>query len=81
MSDDTLRIAAEVVTEGPRHGSPSRIMRQLRQDHGIAVSFNEALDLLSRLEAAGVVGPMDMRRCCHPVLLDREQALGAVGDQ
>lgn len=73
-----LRLAAELVTAGARHGSPSGLKRQLRQDHGIDVSFAEAQALLGRLEAAGVVGPMDGWKHSHPVLLERDEALEAL---
>lgn len=73
-----LRLAAELITTGARHGSPSGLKRRLRQDHGVDVSFAEAQALLSRLEAVGVVGPMDGWKHSHPVLLDRDEALEAV---
>ena len=73
-----LRIAAEIVTTGARHGSPSGLKRQLRQDHGVDVSFAEARAILRRLEAVGIVGPMDGWKHFHPVLMDRETALEAL---
>ncbi len=73
-----LRTAAEMVTSS-LYGSPSALMRRLGQDHGIRVSFEEAQALLGRLEAAGVVGPLDTRTYTHPVLMDRETALTTMG--
>lgn len=73
-----LRLAAELVTTGARHGSPSGLKRRLRQDHGIDVTFAEAQVILRRLEAAGVVGPMDGWKHSHPVLMDHETALEAL---
>jgi hypothetical protein len=77
--DDLLLFAANIVTTGSRHGSPSRLMRQLRQGHGIAVTFAGAQHLLHRLETAGVVGPVNDWTHAHPVLMDREQAMASLG--
>jgi hypothetical protein len=73
--DNVLRIAAGIVTTGARHGSPSGLKRRLRQDHGIDVTFTGAQTILGRLEAAGIVGPMEGWKHSHPVLMDREGAL------
>jgi hypothetical protein len=78
VSAEVLRLAALLVTEGPRHGSPSMLQRRLRQDHGVSVSFDESLAILARLQDAGVVGPVDPHKHSHPVLLDREEALAAL---
>jgi hypothetical protein len=78
VSAEVLRIAVDLVTEGTRHGSPSMLQRRLRRDHGVVVSFDEALGILSQLQDAGVVGPMDPRKHSHPVLLDRAEALTAL---
>jgi predicted RNA-binding Zn-ribbon protein involved in translation (DUF1610 family) len=80
MGQNLLRIAAELVTEGARHGSPSMLKRRLRQDHGVAVTFEVALAILAQLQGAGVVGPTDPATHAHPVLLDRERALTAVDE-
>lgn len=73
-----LRLAAEIVTTGARHGSPSGLKRRLRQNHGVDVTFAEARAILRRLEAVGVAGPMDGWKHSHPVLMDREEALEAL---
>ncbi|MFD8226876.1 hypothetical protein ACFV16_22195 [Streptomyces massasporeus] len=78
VSAEVLRLAAVLVTEGPRHGSPSMLQRRLRQGHGVAVSFDESLAILARLQEAGVVGPVDPHKHSHPVLLDRAEALTAL---
>lgn len=78
MAVNTLRISASLVTTGARHGSPSMLCRRLRQEHGIAVTFAEALNILSQLKAVGIVGSMDDITHAHPVLLGREQALGVL---
>lgn len=80
VSAEVLRLAAVLVTEDPRHGSPSMLQRRLRQDHGVAVSFEESLGILSRLQDAGVVGPVDPRKHSHPVLLDTAEALAALAE-
>lgn len=80
VSAEVLRLAARLVTEGARHGSPSMLQRRLRQDHGVAVSFEESLGILSRLQDAGVVGPVDPRKHSHPVLLDTAGALAALAE-
>ncbi|MFH8805272.1 hypothetical protein ACH4F6_37985 [Streptomyces sp. NPDC017936] len=72
-------LAAELVTTGARHGSPSMLTRRLRQDYGLEVTFEEAKDLLRQLEAVGIVGPVDPRKHAHPVLVDRDAALAALG--
>lgn len=80
VSAEVLRLAVMLVTEGARHGSPSMLQRRLRQDHGVAVSFDEALGILGRLQDAGVVGPVDPRKHSHPVLLDQAEALAALAE-
>lgn len=80
VSAEVLRLAAELVTQGARHGSPSMLQRRLRQDHGVVVSFDESRAVLARLEEAGVVGPVDARKHSHLVLLDRGEALAAVAE-
>jgi hypothetical protein len=80
MGKNLLRIAAELVTEGPRHGSPSMLKRRLRQDHGVVITFDVARAILIELQGAGVVGFVDMEKHSHPVLLDRDAALTAVDD-
>lgn len=73
-----LRTAAEMVTSS-LYGSPSALMRRLGQDHGIRVTFEEAQALLGKLESAGVVGPLDTGTYTHPVLMDHDAALRALG--
>ncbi|MGW2213232.1 hypothetical protein [Streptomyces sp. NPDC001781] len=73
-----LRAAARIVTTGARHGSPSGVRRALRQEHGIDVTFAEVQSLLRRLEAVGIVGPVDPGKHSHPVLMDPEAALEAL---
>ncbi|MGW0656457.1 hypothetical protein ACWD4T_48340 [Streptomyces umbrinus] len=73
-----LHIATELVTEGPRHGSPSMIKRRLRQDHGIDVSFEVARAILAQLYGAGIVGKVDLTTHAHPVLMDRDQAVTTI---
>lgn len=75
---DLLRTAAELVTEGPRHGSPSMLTRRIRQDQGITIGFETARALLTDLMVAGIVGPEDKEKHNHPVLLDRQEALTAL---
>lgn len=79
VGTEVLRLAVVLVTEGPRHGSPSMIQRRLRQDHGVAITFDEALSILDRLEVAGIVGPADGSRA-RAVLLDRAEALAALAE-
>ena len=73
-----LRVAAELVTEGARHGSPSMLMRRINQDLRIAIGFETARALLTDLFAAKVVGPFDQEKLVYPVLLDRAAALTAL---
>lgn len=73
-----LRVAAELVTEGPRHGSASMVMRRINQDLHVAIGFETARALLTDLFAAGVVGPFDRAKLSYPVLLDRADALTAL---
>jgi hypothetical protein len=80
VSAEVLRLAVQLVTEGARHGSPSMLQRRLRQDHGVAITFDEALHILGRLQDAGIVGPVDPRKHSHPVLLDRDEALAALAE-
>jgi hypothetical protein len=74
-----LRTAAEMATDGTGRISPSALMRRLSQDHGVRVTFEESQTLLGKLETAGVVGPVDPRKHAHLVLMDRVQALSALG--
>lgn len=73
-----LHVAAELVTEGARHGSPSMLQRRLHQEHDIQIDFDVARWLLADLYGAGVVAPVDLETHAHPVLVDRDQALAAV---
>ncbi|WP_033287436.1 hypothetical protein, partial [Streptomyces sp. NRRL F-525] len=75
-----LRIATELVTEGARHGSPSMLMRRIRQNHDITIGFETARALLTDLFAAGVVGPYNRDTHAYPVLLDRHDALSTLDD-
>lgn len=78
MGQNLLRVAAELVTEGPRHGSPSMLKRRLHQDHGVIITFEAARAILVELQGAGVVGPVDVATHSHPVLLHRDQIEAAV---
>lgn len=78
-TENVLRDVAEMVTTGARHGSPSAVQRRLRQETGRAVTFAEAQAILGELEAVGIVGPVDARTHAHSVLMDRDQALEALG--
>jgi len=80
MGQNLLRTAAEFVTEGARHGSPSMLKRRFRQDHGVEITFEAACAILVQLQGAGVVGPVDPATHAHPVLLHRDQAAAAVDD-
>jgi predicted RNA-binding Zn-ribbon protein involved in translation (DUF1610 family) len=80
MGQNLLHIAAQLVTEGARHGSPSMLTRRLRQDHGVSVNFETARAILTQLQGAGVVGPVDPATHAHPVRLDRHEALAAVDE-
>jgi hypothetical protein len=73
-----LRAAAELVTEPARHGSPSMLMRRIRQTRDIRIGFETARALLTDLYAAGVVGVYDRTTHAYPVLLDRQEALAAL---
>jgi hypothetical protein len=73
-----LRVAAELVTEGPRHGSPSMVMRRINQDLHIGIGFETARALLTDLFVAGIVGPFDREKLAYPVLLDRDAARTAL---
>jgi predicted RNA-binding Zn-ribbon protein involved in translation (DUF1610 family) len=78
MGQNLLRIAAELVTEGPRHGSPSMLMRRFSQDHHVNISFEVARAILAQLYTAGIVASVDPATHAHPVLLDRDEALAAI---
>jgi predicted RNA-binding Zn-ribbon protein involved in translation (DUF1610 family) len=86
MERNLLHVAAELVTEGARHGSPSMLRRRLRQDHGVVITFEVACAILVELQGAGVVGPVDPVKHSHPVLMERDQieavvaAWQAIGD-
>ena len=73
-----LHAAAELVTEGPRHGSPSMLQRRLRQDLGVTVTFEVARAVLAHLHTAGVVGKVTPSTHAHPVLMDRGEALKTI---
>jgi hypothetical protein len=74
-----LRTAAELVTE-TRHGSPSMLMRRIRQGQGISIGFETARALLTDLGTAGITGPYNREKHAYPVLLDREDARFALND-
>jgi len=76
---DLLRIAADYVTSGVRHGSPSMIRRRLRQEHHVHLSVDGADRIMAGLYSAGIVGPYDPDRGEHPVLLTQAQATTALG--
>ncbi|MFF4090388.1 hypothetical protein ACFYY9_26430 [Streptomyces nigra] len=73
-----LRIAAEYVTDGARHGSPSMLMRRLSQEHRVQIDFDVARRLFADLYGAGVTAPINLEKRAYPVLLERAKALAAV---
>lgn len=73
MEQNLLRVAAELVTEGARHGSPSMLKRRFRQDHNVVITFEAACAILVELQGAGVVGPFDAETLSHPVVLERDE--------
>ncbi|MEU8829365.1 hypothetical protein [Streptomyces sp900116325] len=78
MGQNLLRVAAELVTEGVRHGSPSMLKRRFRQDHNVVITFEAACAILIELQGAGVVGPADPESHSHPVILQRDEIEAAV---
>lgn len=78
MGQNLLRVAAELVTEGVRHGSPSMLKRRFRQDHNVVITFEAACAILIELQGAGVVGPVDPESHSHPVVLERDEIEAAV---
>lgn len=78
---DLLQIATDYVTRGARHGSPSMLMRRFNQEHRVPLTFNAARLLLVELFAAGIVGPIDVSKHSHPVLMTQEQAQEALASR
>jgi predicted RNA-binding Zn-ribbon protein involved in translation (DUF1610 family) len=78
MKQNLLLTAAEFVTSGARHGSPSMIRRRFRQERGVEMTFETASAILVQLQGAGVVGPLDLWKHSHPVLLHPDEIQAAV---
>lgn len=53
---DLLYTATKLVTEA-RLASPSMLMRNIRQGHGVRLTFNTANELLAQMRAVGIIGP------------------------
>lgn len=75
---DLLQTAADYVTQGAHHGSPSGIQRTLSQKHSIHIEFDTACRILAQLCAAGIVAPRDRETHAYPVLMTQAEATEAL---
>lgn len=72
MTVDLLYAAAKLVTES-RFGSPAMILRCLRQDRDVHLTYSTAEHLLDQMQELGIVGP-SKGSLARDVLMDYEQA-------
>jgi hypothetical protein len=76
---NTLQIATHLVTT-TAFGSPSMLVRVLRQQHGIETTFQGAQELLDRMQQFGIVGPANGSKA-RDVLMTPERAATALASR
>lgn len=73
----TLRTATRLVAT-TAFGSPSMLVRVLRQKHNTEITFADAQALLDQMETAGIVGPAQGSKARDVLIDDPEHALAAL---
>lgn len=77
---DLLYTAAKLVTEA-RLASPSMLMRNINQNHGVRLTFATANQLLAQMRALGIIGPPYPGSRPSDVLMEWSQARQALNSE
>ncbi|MBI0293322.1 hypothetical protein JBE04_02105 [Streptomyces sp. PRKS01-29] len=73
---DLLFTATRMVTE-TRFASPSMLVRRLKTEHGVRITFDTARNLLDQMHDAGIVGP-EKGSLARDIVMDDNEATQAL---